>query len=95
LCWNYTNENLIDIIRFLIEKGIDVNCKGIGGDNALHILCEYYQNENLIDIIRLLIENGSEVSTETFNYFTYCYKPFYRKQSRNEILNLLRLHLKR
>jgi ankyrin repeat protein len=62
LCRFYQNDNLIVIIRLLIEQGIDINWKNENEDNALTLLCRYYQNENLIDIIRLLIENGIDIN---------------------------------
>jgi hypothetical protein len=62
LCTNYKNKNLIGIIRFFIENGIDINCKNENGENALTKLCENYKKQNLIEIIRLLIENGIDIN---------------------------------
>jgi ankyrin repeat protein len=62
LCYYYQNENLIEIIRLFIAKGIKVNGKNKLGDNALIYLCGRYKNENLIDITRLLIEKGINVN---------------------------------
>jgi ankyrin repeat protein len=56
------DKSLLKLLQFLIEKGIDVNCKDKDGDNAFYPLCWNYKNENLIDIIRLLIENGIDVN---------------------------------
>jgi ankyrin repeat protein len=63
----YQNENLIDITRFLIEKGIDINSKNEYGNNALIMLCIWYKNENVIDVIRLLIENGIDINCKIYN----------------------------
>jgi ankyrin repeat protein len=65
LCKYYNKDNLIDIVRMLIEKNIDVNCKTIEGWNALLLLCRYYKNENLIDIVRFLIEKNIDVNCIT------------------------------
>ena len=62
LCWNYSNENLIDIIRLLIENGIDVNCKDKGGRNALNYLSPHYPHENRNQIKELL--RGMEESKD-------------------------------
>jgi hypothetical protein len=88
LCKNYQNENLIDIIRLLIEKGIDVNCENRDGDNALHFLCANYKNENLIDIIRLLIEKGIDVNYKDIVVL----RQNYRKENCSQIVDLLKQH---
>jgi ankyrin repeat protein len=65
LCQNYKNENLIDIVRILIQNGIDVNWKNKAGWNALLFLCKNYVNDNLIEIVRLLIEHGININHTT------------------------------
>jgi ankyrin repeat protein len=62
LCTYNKNKSVISIIRFFIEKGIDINSKTKYGSNALTLLCENYKQENLIDIIRLVIENGIDIN---------------------------------
>jgi hypothetical protein len=53
LCEYYKNENLIDIIRFLIEKGINVNYKDIV------VLRQNYRKENCSQIVDLLNQHVS------------------------------------
>ena len=65
LCRFYDKENLIDIVRLLIDKNIEVNCKTKDGWNALHLVCEYYNKENLIDVVRLLIDKYINVHCKT------------------------------
>jgi hypothetical protein len=62
LCKYYNKDNLIDIVRLLIGKNIDVNCKTNEGSNALNLVCRNYDKENLIDIVRLLIEKNIDVN---------------------------------
>jgi ankyrin repeat protein len=62
LCLYYKKDNLIKIIKLLIDKKIDVNCKTSNGSNALLILCRYYKQKNLIEIVQLLIKNNIEVN---------------------------------
>jgi hypothetical protein len=74
-------ENLTDIIRLLIENGIE----NIYGYNALIFLCAFYKNENLIDVITLLIQSGFKVTKETHDYFQRNYK----EKNRTQVLQLL------
>jgi ankyrin repeat protein len=67
VCRNYDKENLIDIVRLLIEKNIDVNCKQNDGWNALLTVCRNYDKDNLIDIVRFLIEKNINVNCKTNN----------------------------
>ncbi len=62
LCWNNSNERLIDAIKLLIQLGIDVNEKTNYGNNALNLLCKSNSSEKLIDAIKLLIQLGSDVN---------------------------------
>jgi len=52
LCEFYAHSNLINLVRLLIGKGIDVNAKiATDGSKALHCLCQYYSHDNLIDLV--------------------------------------------
>lgn len=56
----YDNANLIDIVKFLIENGADVNV-----NDLLYYLWENYKNDNLIGIaVTLLIGNDVEVKDD-------------------------------
>ena len=79
LCKYYNKEDVIDIIRMLIEKQVDVNdVYPNGSSSALLLLCQYYKHENLIDIIKLLVDNNANVN--------------YRTKDGDNILNLLCRH---
>lgn len=54
--------NLIDLIRLLLENGADAVAKTPDGYNLLHLLCRNYQHDNLIELVRLLIERGVDVN---------------------------------
>ncbi|MBD3170229.1 MAG: hypothetical protein GF307_12155 [candidate division Zixibacteria bacterium] len=57
----------IEIVKYLIEKGADVNARSGQNSNPLHGAA-YYGHE---DIVKLLIENGAEVD----NPNAYDYRP--------------------
>ena len=60
VCFYYKNENLIEIVRLLIQHGAEVNAKKVDGKTPLHLVCQYYKNSNLMDLVHLLIENGAD-----------------------------------
>ncbi len=65
LCEHYNGDDLIDIIRILIQKGVDVNqATKKNGFNALMLLCMQYHRDNLIDIVRLFVETGANVNNK-------------------------------
>lgn len=47
----------VNIAKFLIDKGADVNAKNIYGDTPLH-----YASMNNIEITKLLLDNGADVN---------------------------------
>ena len=86
----------MEIIRLLIENGVDVNAKDDDGDTALHKLCDNYQNENLIEIIVLLIQNKVDVNAKSEKYREHggytarkIISKRYNKENKDEILALL------
>ncbi len=91
LCRFYDKENLIDIVRLLIDKNIDVNCKTNGGDNALHTVCLNYDKENLIEIVRLLIEKYIDVNCRNYNGWNALHFvcEYYNKENLIDIVRLL------
>jgi ankyrin repeat protein len=65
VCRYYDKENLIEIVRLLIEKNIDVNCKTNHGWNALHFVCYYYSKSRLVDLVRLLVQHKIDKKVKT------------------------------
>jgi hypothetical protein len=46
---------LPEIVKLLLERGIEVNCKDHEGWNALHFVCRKCPREHLYAVVRLLI----------------------------------------
>ena len=91
VCANYSQTNLIDVVRFLIDSGIDLNCTSKDGSNALLYLCANNVQDNLIDIIKLLIDSGIDVNcrnSEGFNAFRLLCQ-CYTKSNLIELFQLL------
>ena len=70
LCQYYPNDNLLDCVRLLLRRGIDVrhcvkDTKKANGRNALYLLCENYIGKYLIDIVRILW--AKDLSDESFD----------------------------
>lgn len=65
LCRHYSNDNLVEMVQLLADKGIDINWTNKDGWNALHLACTYYQNKKLFDIVRLFIDPKIEVHCKT------------------------------
>lgn len=69
LLWRFQNNVRyeLDIIRMLIERGIDINKKNSHRENALNFLLNhrYVDEVNTADIARLLIENGANVNSRS------------------------------
>lgn len=57
------SEGAFDIVKFLIECGVDVNEKGGSRDGAAITEASF---EGYIDIVKLLIDNGALLDTSTF-----------------------------
>ncbi|WP_078120607.1 ankyrin repeat domain-containing protein [Thiosocius teredinicola] len=47
-----------DIVRFLVEQGVDINAVNKDGDTALHVAAR----ERLIDYVELLLTNGADLN---------------------------------
>lgn len=67
LCLNYSPKNLIDSVKFLIEKGLEVDAKN---GHLIVLFCWKYGHENLIDLVRLLVESGIDVPVNTLDVKT-------------------------
>jgi ankyrin repeat protein len=63
---DYDNNN-INIIKFLIENGADVNSLNKDKWNALMIACRYSKN---LELVKLLIESGSNIKVQNKDKYT-------------------------
>lgn len=70
LCRYHTSSSLSDLVRYLLDNGIEINTKTPSGFNALHLACCYQKNDNLHGVVRLLLERGIDVDAKTNNGFT-------------------------
>ena len=50
----YKKSNIIDIIRLLLENGVDAHAKDENGSNARDYLHTYYKGDNLNEILSLM-----------------------------------------
>ncbi|KZS03136.1 Uncharacterized protein APZ42_034213 [Daphnia magna] len=62
LCGSDSRLDLTEKIQNFIQFRINLNAKGDGGRNALHLLCQNYSSPKLTDAIQLLIENKINVN---------------------------------
>jgi len=61
------NTEYFDIMKYLIEHGVDLNCKNKEGNTPLHIAaCPYPRVEDL-KTVKLLIENGADINAKNIN----------------------------
>jgi ankyrin repeat protein len=60
-----TEKNIAEVIRFLIERGADVNAQDKNGWTPLHLLAFHPGDlEDIpVDIVRLLLEHGADINT--------------------------------
>jgi hypothetical protein len=68
VCAGYRHSNLIEIVRFFIQNGIDVTATHpTSGANALMTLCSSYKGQNLFEIADMLLEAGVNVNALASN----------------------------
>lgn len=51
-----------EVVKMLIERGLDINAKDKDGRNALHYLLCFYKCDDGPEIVKLLINNGIDTS---------------------------------
>lgn len=65
------NDNLVDIIKLLIQNGADVRAKDAFGDTPLHKLMRRNDEKGiLVDLAKLLLDNGADVNAKNNDMWT-------------------------
>jgi ankyrin repeat protein len=78
--------NNIEIVNWLIENNIDINCKDKNGWTPLHFAI---QNHN-IELVNILLKNNSIIIDNPDNYGnTPLWRAVYESKGRSEIIELL------
>lgn len=60
-------EGKMDLIRFIVENGADLNAKNSEGDTVLHFLCK---TTGKLDLFNFIIENGADLNIQNNNLET-------------------------
>ncbi len=64
----------IDYIKYLLDKGVDINIRNSEGETPLIIALKHGQNRlsggNIIELTKLLIKSGAEINVEDENGYT-------------------------
>jgi hypothetical protein len=92
VCRHYDKENVINIVRLLIEKNIDVNCKTNNGWNALHLVCRYAPKTNLVGLVSILVLHKIDKKVKTTGSEIGTARSFLLKRFKEEeIANILQM----
>ena len=73
-CYYYHNQHLIEVVRLLLARGIDVKAITSRGSNALYALCCIHCGDvpNVTEVIRSLLDAGVEINGEKSVLFAWC-----------------------
>lgn len=93
LCGVYKKENLYDIIKDMIDAGLDLNAKDEERDTAAHVLFENCKSEDLLRITKYLFrkESGVQINAKNSNGTTVLHLlcRYYDKANKLEIIQTL------
>ena len=60
---NYSESDLVQIMKALIDKRVDVKHKNLRGENILfHLVCNNSQKDQIVDIIEMLSQFKIDVN---------------------------------
>lgn len=62
VCWNYKSDVLPQVVKILIDAGIDVNAVDKYNRTALHSACINHRSNKSLEAIKLLIKAGVDVN---------------------------------
>ena len=84
--WEACYNRRTDVVRELLESGVDPDTTAINGENVLHIAARH----NVIEAVRMLLAHGAQISTPDSTGRT----PFYMaaRGSNTAIMALLMKH---
>ena len=68
----FNHKHFVEILKFLVFKGLDVNAKSVEGKHIFLILCkelsgefkDQFKDQELITIVELLIECGTDIKAK-------------------------------
>lgn len=80
------NRHDLDIIRFFVNMGLNVNAKNIFGETPLHYAFKYYPT-----VVPFLMKNGGDLSVRTgCDYTPLDYGNKYNPESVKQTLNFIK-----
>lgn len=90
---HYPHSNLIELVRLLIQKGVEINTKRSPDDGwtILHILCTSYPHDNLVDLFRLLNDNDVDLNAKSSNGLNALHLILTFRCEHPNLLDLIRL----
>ena len=73
-CYYYHNQHLIEVVRLLLARGIDVKAITSRGSNALYALCCIHCGDvpNVTEVVRALLDAGVEINGEKSALIAWC-----------------------
>ena len=94
LCINYKKDDIIDILRLLLEeptalKNLNAVSKDLGW-NGLVFLCYYFSGKNLFEVAQLLLDHGIQIDSE-YNTSANALIAACTKYNRESLINVVRL----
>lgn len=102
LCLYFQDDNFIDIVHLLIEKGVDVNAKDHAGKTPLHCLSQFHNPIKfslLFSVLVVLIENGAVINAKDLNgdtplHVLACSLSYLSEHDHKNLMNYVRLFIK-
>lgn len=86
----YKHNNLLQLVKLLIDNGVDVAAKEPKGWTAIYFLCRYYAHDNLFLSVKLWIEKEADVTAEMFDGWTALHYLF-QHYTHNNLIHVAKL----